>query len=323
MVNASGALMMANNEGLSVLDFDDNFDPLKLNIRPGNKINALEERDDYVILGSEKDDDGEEGHLWAWIITALNYVQKKRLPAFGVNALITAEMPLAQAGDDGEIFPADFENSVPLAAIPGGGKVQPQGVTVHEDLAAFGIFSGAYPGIWTYGRRNRNRGNALNYQYRLESTVDGSTISTIGAIAVINGTLLSSWGTTDGSTSEYGLDAISSTTKANALYEGLETDKGGAWDGRMVDSAKAIFSPLATGTSFSIKYKADKESAWRYAVFAGGGTTFSAVNETEATASLGKPAHILELGVELTSSGSDSAEIHELTAYLGDKPHAF
>src|SRR3990167_6953034 len=125
MVNASGALMMANNEGLSVLDFDDNFDPLKLNIRPGNKINALEERDDYVILGSEKDDDGEEGHLWAWIITALNYVQKKRLPAFGVNALITAEMPLAQAGDDGEIFPADFENSVPLAAIPGGGKVQP------------------------------------------------------------------------------------------------------------------------------------------------------------------------------------------------------
>ena len=323
MINASGSLTIANAEGLGIVDFDGNFDPLKLNIRPGNVINALEERDDYVILGTERSDDAEEGHLWSWIVTALNYVQKKRIPIFGVNALITAEMPLLQGGDDGEIFPSDFVNSVPMATLPGGGKVIPGGVTVHEDLAVFGMFGGTYPGLWTYGRRNRNRGNALNYQYRLSPTVSGSIVSTIGAIAVVNGELLASWGTTDGSTSEYGVDAISSTTKANAVYEGLETDKGGAWARLMVDTVKCVFSPLVSGTSFSIKYKSDKESAWRYALLGTLSTTFSTAGETVAEFNLGNPAHIFEIGVELNSSGADSPEIHEVTAYLGDKPNAF
>lgn len=324
MINASGAFMAANGEGLSVLDFDvaGNFDPIKMSTRPGNLINALEERDDYVILGSERQDLGEEGHLWSWIVTALNYVQKKRIPTFGVNALITAETSLLQGGDQGEIFPADFVNSVPLATIPGGGRVIPNGVTVHEDLATFGFSGGTYPGIWTYGRRNRNRGNALNYQYRLAPTVGGSTISTIGAVAVINGTLLASWGTSETDSSAYGLDAISSTTKANAVYEGLEFDKGAAWDKRMFDAVHVTCSPLPSGTSFSVKYKADKETDWRYAVFAGGGTTFSTTNATEAIATIGIPAHLFEPGVELNVSGSSSPDIHELTFYLADRPNA-
>lgn len=323
MVTASGSQMIANGEGLSVIDFDGNFDPLKLNIRPGNLINALEERDDYVILGTERWDEAEEGHLWAWIVTALNFVQKKRIPIQGVNALITSEIPLLQGGDDGEIFPADFVNTVPLATVPGGGRVIPGGVTVHEDVAAFGFSGGTYPGIWTYGRRNRNRGNALNYQYRLAPTVGGSTVGTIGALAVVNGTLLSSWGTTETDSSSYGVDGVSSTTRANAVYEGLETDKGGAWDKRMGDTVHVTCSPLASGTSFSIKYKADKESAWRYVVFGDGSTTFSSSGEVEAIGALGKPSHILEIGAELNSSGSDSPEIHEIAVYLADEANAF
>ena len=323
VVNASGSQMIANADALSVIDFDGNFDPIKMSVRPGNLINTLEERDDYVIIGSEREDLGEEGHLWSWIVTALNYVQKKRIPVFGINSLITAESSLLQGGDHGEIFPADFVNSVPLATIPGGGHTIPTGVTVHEDLAAFGIFGGTYPGIWTHGRRNRNRGSALNYQYRLQGTVAGSTISTIGAIAVINGTLLASWGTTDESTSEYGIDAISSTTRANAVFEDTESDKGGAYDERMVDTVHVTLSPLVSGTSFSIKYKVDKESSWRYAVFANGSTTFSQADAVEAIATLGKPAHLLEVGAELNSSGSDGPEIHEITAYYANQTQAF
>lgn len=322
-VNASGSLMMANGEGLAVLGFDGNWDPLKLNIRPGNIINALEERDDYVILGSERGDDGEEGHLWSWIETALNFVQKKRIPIQGVNALITAESSILQGGDDGEIFPSDFVNSVPLATIPGGGKVIPGGVTVHEDLATFGMFGGTYPGIWTYGRRNRNRGNALNYQYRLSPTVSGSTVATIGAIAVINGELLASWGTTESDSSVYGVDAISSTTRANAVFEGLETDKGGAWAKQMGDTVKCTFTPLPSGTSFAVKYKADKESDWRYTIFGTGATTFSTAGETQSISNMGKPSHILEVGVEITSSGANSPEIHEIAVYLGNNTNAF
>lgn len=323
MRNASGSLMIGNADGLAVVDFNGNFDPLKMSVRPGNVINTLEERDDYVILGSERQDEGEEGHLWAWIVTALNYIQKKRIPVLGVNALITAEFPLLQGGLQGEIFPADFENSMPIARLDGGGRVTPGGVTVHEDLAAFGFYGGTYPGIWTYGRAHKNRAPVLNYQYRLESTVDGSTVSTIGAVQVVGGVLLTSWGTTDESTSEYGVDAVSSTSRANALYEGLEFDKGAAWDERMANTVHVTCSPLISGTSFSIKYKADKESVWRSVVFAGGGTTFSTADATEAIGTMGKPAHILEIGVELNASGASTPELHEIAVYLSDQPHAY
>src|ERR1700751_2217273 len=64
---ASGNLIIANNNFLSTLDYNTNFTLAALNIIPGNVINALEERDDYVIIGSSRKDSGEEGHLWSWI----------------------------------------------------------------------------------------------------------------------------------------------------------------------------------------------------------------------------------------------------------------
>ena len=322
MANASGALMIANGEGLSVLDFDGDFDPLKVNVRPGNLINAIEERDDYTIFGSERNDTGEEGHLWAWIVTALNYIQKKRIPVQGVNALVTAEQSLLQGGYNGEIFSADFTSSVPLATIPGGGHVIPGGVTVHEDLAAFGIFGGSYPGIWTYGRRHINRSPALNYQYRLSPTVGGSTVATIGAVAVINGTLMASWGITESDSSSYGVDAVSSTTRATALYEGLEFDGGQAWNKKLVDSVHVTCAPLPSGTSFSIKYKADKDS-WHYTIYGDGSTTYSTAGATEAISALTEPSHILEIGAEINPSGSDTPEIYEIATYLSNQVNAY
>ena len=317
MANASGSLMIGNAEGLSTVDFDGNFDPYKLNIRPGNLVNTLEERGDYVIVGSEREDESEEGHLWSWIVSALNWVQKKKIPIQGVNALIDTESFLLQGGEDGEIFPADFVNSVPLAKVPGGGKVQPGGVTVLDDLAAFGFFGGTYPGIWTYGRRHKNRSNALNYEYRLAKTVDGSSISTIGAVAVVNGDLIASWGTTDGSTSDYGVDQVSSTTKVTqAIYEGLEFDGGSPHLAKTVDTIALVMTPLPSGTSVSAKFKLNKETDWRYAVLGNESTTFSAANETIALFNIGKPGRIYEVGVELNASGASSPEVHAITSYL-------
>ena len=324
MTMASGALMIANAEGLSTVDFDGNFDPYKLNIRPGNLINTLEERGDYVILGSGREDKSEEGHLWSWIISALNWVQKKKVPIQGVNAIIDTESFLLQGGEDGEIFPADFENSVPLAKVPGGGKVNPGGVSILDDLAAFGFYGGTYPGIWTYGRRHKNRPNALNYEYRLAKTVAGSSISTIGAVAVVNGDLIASWGTTDGSTSDYGVDQVSSTTKVSqAVYEGLEFDGGNPHLAKTVDTIAFLMTPLPSGTSVSAKFKLGKETDWRYAVLGDGGTTFSATGETLALFNVGKPGRIYEVGAELNASGSSSPEIHSIISYLSKETNEY
>lgn len=336
MAVTSGALHTGNRQALAQVDFDGDFDPGVLNIRPGNKIKAIEERDDYTILGSYREDETEQGHIWSWLITAQNWVQKKLKPVKGVNALITTEQNLLQGGNAGEIFPADFANSIPLAEIEGGGEVFPGGVTIEDDLALFGFFGGTYPGIWSYGRRNKNRSNALNYEYRLAKTVGGSTISTIGAIMNINGIVYASWGTTDESTSEYGVDAVSSTTKVTAVYRSLEFDGQIPHAVKKFNAVKLTMTPLPTGCGVSLCYRKERNDTetfsegfdagdgFIYATVGGGtDTTFSAVGETEVMFQIGDTANLFELEIELTPFSNETAEINSVTTYINDESYEY
>jgi hypothetical protein len=323
MAIAGGQLNIANGNFLASVEYDGDFDPAALNLRPGNLIKCLEERDDYVILGSYRDDNSEEGHIWSWINTATNWIQKKRIPIKGVNSMINTELFLLQGGSDGELFFSDFVNAVPLHGIPGGGETAPSGVSIEDDLAIFGIYGGDYPGLWSYGRKRKNRPDVLNYDYRLVGTVNGSTISTIAAVATIDGLVLASWGTTDGSTSEYGVDCVSSTTKAVALYEGLEFDNGTPNLKKFFDTIKITMKPLPTGTSISAKFKVDNESAWRYAVLGNGSTTYSEVNAIEAIFSIGKPSSVYEVGMELNPYLNTAPEILSITTYISNENYEF
>jgi hypothetical protein len=323
MKPAAGALYMANMEGISELTFAGDWSPLKMNIRPGNMVNALEERNDFVILGSEREDGSEEGHIWSWTPVAVNYVQKKKIPIDGVNSLIYTELPLLQGGDDGEIFFSDFQNVVPLHGVPGGGRTTPHGVTIEDDLAIFGMYGGSavsYPGLWSYGRKRKNRPFALNYEYRLSPTINGSTVGTIGAVVNFNGSLIASWVTEDshtsGTTTEFGVDMVSATTKATAIYEGLEFDAGQPFMKKWINSIKLNLKPLASGTSISAKFKLDNEFDWRYAVLANNTTTFSQVNATEVEFLLGKPGIVYEVGLELNPSSNNTPEVLSITSYL-------
>src|SRR3990167_4184894 len=174
MKHAMGQFNIGNADVLSTLTFGGSFDADELNIIPGNLINSLEERDDRVLLGTQKSDKSEEGHLWSWLASDTNWTQKVRIPARGVNALLTTEFLLSQAGDNGELFHSDFVNTTPLSVVPGGGKVNPGGVSIFGDLGIFGFYGGVYPGLWTYGRKVKNRPMALNQSYRLVATVAGS-----------------------------------------------------------------------------------------------------------------------------------------------------
>lgn len=323
MRQACGSLMIANGNFLAKVDYDGTFNNAALNLRPGHLIKAIEERDDYVILGSYRKDNSEEGHIWSWITTATNWIQKKRIPVKGVNALINTEMLLLQGGADGELFFSDFVNATPLHGIIGGGQTEPDGVSIEDDLAIFGIYNGDNPGIWSYGRKRKNRPHALNYDYRLAQTVAGSSISTIAAVVMADGLLMASWGTTDGSTSEYGVDSVSFTTKATAVYEGLEFDGNSPHLKKMFDTVKLILSPLVSGTSVSVKYRTDKQTSWQYAVMGSGGTTFSEADAVETIFSIGKPAAIYEVGVELNPTGNNSPEVLDIITYLSNESYDF
>jgi hypothetical protein len=323
MKPASGELMIANAESVATLDYDGSFNPANLNIRPGNLVKTIEERDDYAVFGSGRNDGSEEGHLYSWDGISTNWSQKKRVPVKGVNAMILAELILLQGGEDGEIFTVDsistvFGNPILLNEVNGGGSVRPGGVSIENDIALFGFSGGDYPGLWSYGRRGKNRPQAMNYEYRLAKTVAGSTVTSIGAVAVVNGEVLASWKTTDGSTVDYGVDCVSSTTKASALYEGLEFDGGSPHLTKNFDTIELAMAPLPSGCSVSAKFKMDRESAWRYAFLGDGGTTFSESGATKALFSLGTVGAVYEVGIELNPSVNETPEVTAITTYISE-----
>lgn len=331
MRNAAGRVMIGNNNFLASIDYDGNFDPAAMNIRPGNLIKTLEERDDYVILGSTRVDNAEEGHIWNWVTTATNWLNKKKIPVKGINALIDTELLLLQGGTNGEIFYSDFANTAPLNSVPDGGYVDPDGVAIYQDLAMFGFFGGtSNPGVYSYGRRMKNRPFALNYDYRMSKTVLGSTVSEIGSTWTVNGTFFASWKTTDGSTSEYGVDMVSSTTRAVARYESLEFTGGQPHLKKAWETQKVIMEPLPTGCSVNVLFKTSRATTggdssagagWKYARIAdGSSTTYSVVGSTEAEFIIADKAKVFELGIELTPSGTSTPEITALVGYFGDKP---
>lgn len=332
MALAAGAVMVANGDSLMMLDYDMNFDQNAVNIRPGNVIKALEERDDYVIMGSYREDESENGHLWSWITTADNYVEKKRIPIKGINALVFGEIPLLQGGEEGELFLADFQNPVPLHGIPLRGQVNPGGVSLYDDMAIFGVFGGSYPGLWSYGRKRKNRPLALNFEYKLSKDIGGSTISSVGAVAVIKGLPLVSWGTTDGSTSDYGIDMLSNSACASAIYESLEFDAGQPHMEKKFDSVHLLMSPMPSSTSVSVRYKQNKlttggdssaGAGWKYAFTSDGGTSFSVTDATEALFTISAGANTYEVAVDLTPSGSSTPEVTNIVTYIADASYEY
>lgn len=320
---ATGSLCIGNGNAVATIDYDGNFNALAANIRPGNTIRALEERDDYLLMGSGRLDQGEEGHLWSWITTAIDYVQKKRVPAKGVNAISGTEIYLAQAGGNGELFYSDFKNVIPVHAIPGGGQSSPGSVAIEKNIALFGIYGGTYPGIWGYGRSKKNRPYALNYMYRLTGTVNGSTVSTVGAVAMVNGELLAAYGTTDGSTTEYIIDSLSNTTLATARFEALEFKGNNPYMKKKSDEVKFTMSALPAGCSVACVYRFNKATSWTYALMGDNTTTFSVANATDALFNVGTDGETYEVGADLTPSGTSTPEILAITSMLSDVGYEF
>ena len=331
MKNAGGNLNIGNANFLATIEYDGTFNNAAMNLRPGNIIKCLEERDDYVLLGTERVDESEEGHIWNWITTALNWVQKKKIPVKGVNALIDTERLLLQGGTNGEIFYSDFANTAPLNAIPSGGQVNPQGVGIYQDLALFGMYGASdasQVGLYSYGRKMLNRPFALNLEYRIKATVDGSTVSEIGAVWTASNACFASWKTVDGSTTTYGVDMVSTSTRASARYEGLEFTGGSPHLRKTYLTEKVVMEPLPSSTQLSVIYKTERATTggdssvgagWKYATVANGtSTSFSTVDETEAEFSINDSGKVFEIGLELVPSGTSTPEVTAMVGYINE-----
>jgi len=327
MKNAGGVMNIGNANFIATIDYDGDYDNAGVNLRPGNVVKCLEERDDFLVIGSERVDTAEEGHVWNWVYPEINWRQKKKIPVRGVNALIDTERLLLQGGTDGELFYSDFSNTAPLNSIPSGGQCHSQ-VGMLNDLALFGIYgAGDESGIYSYGRRMLNRPFALNHEFRLAETVDGNTVTEIGGVWTASSATFASY-KSEGSATYYGIDMVSTSTRASARLEGLEFTGGQPHLKKTYFVERVTMLPLPSGCSISVLYKPDRATTggdssagagWRYALTAdGSGTTYSVTDSTEAEFIINENAHVFEIGLELNPSGSDTPEVTSVVGYIKD-----
>ena len=309
MKQVGGANYIANGSKLALVGYDDSWTNEALDIIPGRYIKTIVERNGRAVAGT----------------------YPAGYPNKGVNGAIDCEVPLVQIGDDGELFFANFTDSMPVKRFPGGGRVNPGGVTNEVDQIE--IFDWVYPadswidrqtfgnmsiwgvfdadsgknGLYYYGRKNKEQPFTLNLEYEMD-------VDEIGAVANVDGTTIASY--RDGN--DFGVRAVDPTTKTTGIWEGLEfrMPPKKAEQITKVSHVEVFFNLLPTGCSIYFYYQKNKSGTWVQAYTAEGGEAFTSTNGKKATFRIGEEMDIYEPRIRMVPSGNTTPEIFRIVTYL-------
>jgi len=310
MSEAGGSLIITNGSKLALVGYDGSFTNEAVNFIPGNIAKTLVERNGRSITGS---------------VRASN-------PNKGINAMIDSEVPLAQIGDDGEVIFSNMSDTIPAKRFPGGGKVNPYGVAnlVEQanffeweqnalswidkqgvgNLSLWGVWGGTSGrnGIYSYGRKNKNKPFVMNLEYEMN-------VDEIGAIIVVDGVILASY--RDGN--DFGVKAVDSNNKARAIYEGLDSPKTAIKnpDNPNRWTVVEVFGkPLPSGTTIEYHYRMDKNGDFVQAKTAEGKTVFDKAGGRKAIFILDSDGQIYEPRVVLNPNGNLTPEVYRIITYF-------
>lgn len=303
MRECGGSLIIANGPYLALVGYDQSYTREALDLIPGNVATTIVERNGRTIAGTSRISD----------------------PTKSINAAIDCEVPLAQVGDDGQIYFANMTDSIPVKQFPGGGKSNPGGVcnsvtpvTFFEweqtalnwidkqdvgNLALFGVYNATTGknGIYSYGRTDKNKPFILNLDYELQ-------VDEIGAIVMVDGLLLIAY--RDGS--NFGVKAVDSTTKATGIYEGLDFKAPAKIPAKITvwDNVELYMKPLPAGTSVEFYYKMDRDGDYVRARTLDGELRFEKTGGDKAQFSIVAQGEIFEHKIVLNPSFNVAPEIY-------------
>ena len=309
MREAGGSLIIANGPTVALVGYDDSYTNNALDLIPGNIAKTIVERNGRSIIGTAR---------------ASNLTR-------GVNGAIDAEVPIAQVGEDGEIFFADMNSTIPIKSFPGGGKVNPGGVTNQIDqvnffeweqtalswidkqsvgnMALFAVYDAdeGKGGIYTYGRKKKNQPLVLNLEHQLDA-------DELGAIINVNGVTLVSY--RDGV--DFGVKAVDPDTKATAIYEGLDLPAP-VKEASEITTWKIVelfCDPLVDGTSLEFWYRVNKNGNFIQAKMQGGDIQFTSEGEKKAIFLIQAEGDIFEPRVVCNPIGNVSPEVYRIVIYF-------
>ena len=309
MKQIGGANYVANGSKLALVGYDDSWTNEALNVIPGNQIKTIIERNGRAVLGT----------------------YKTGYPNKGINGAIDTEYPLIQRGDDGELYYADFTNTIPVRRFPGGGRVNPGGVANEIDqvdvfdwvfgadswvdkqsignMSLWGVFSAGAGtnGVYSFGRKHKDQPFTLNLEYEMD-------VDEIGAIITVDGTTLISYR----NGSSVGVKAVDLDNKAIATWESLEfrSPIKKAEQPTYYSHVELFMDELPAGCRVGLSYKRNKSDDWITAYTGNGDSVFSTQGAKKATFRITAEMDIYELQVTLTPNGNNAPEIHRIRTYF-------
>lgn len=309
MRECGGSLIICNGPVLALVGYDQSYTNEALNLIPGNISKTLVERNGRTIVGTFRSDD----------------------PTSGINGAIDAEVPLAQIGSDGELYFADMQDTIPVKRFPGGGKVNPGGVCNRVgqsnffeweqnalnwidkqsvgNLALFAVYDAdvGKGGIYSYGRKNKNKPMIMNLEYQIDA-------DELGAVIHTDGTTLVSY--RDGS--DFGVKAVDADNKAEATYQGIDFR---APVKKPIDitrwmQAEVFMKPLPVNSWVEFWYKVNKTGDYVRALTGAGDSVFSTALAKKALFRMEVEGEIFEPQLVLHPSANATPEIHRLRIYF-------
>ncbi len=309
MAQAQGDLMICNGHYLAMVGYDDSYTDDAVDLIQGNVAKTVIERGDYAIAGTGKATSEQKSYYFSWQSEALNYINKGKIPTASINAMIDTEVPLIQAGSDGDVYFSDFITTLPAISFPNGGQVNPDGVENDSGYALFGVYGNGngYSGVYSYGRDDKNAPFVLNLEYGLNCDV-------ISSVKLVGTDLLISYKV--GST--YGVKKVDHTNYATATYNSLDLKAPVKPPSvpTLWTKVKLKTSKLPSGCTITCYYRTDKQGSFQQAYMAGNVTTFNLTNGTEAVFLIGAIGEIFELQLVLTPSGGTSPEVYKAEIFF-------
>lgn len=310
MKQIGGGLKIANRDTLALVGYDNSFTNEALDLIPGNYAKTIVERNGRAIIGTYNPFD----------------------PTGGINSAIDTEFPLAQVGDEGQVYFANMSDSMPSYVFPGGGKTNPGGVCNQVtqvnffeweenalswidkqsvgNMALFGVYgaTSGKNGIYSLGRKTKSGQFVMNMEYELD-------VDEIGAITFVNGRVLASY--QDGS--DFGVKATDLNNKAEAVYEGLDlyAPIKKPIDITPFKTAEIFMKELPTGCWVEFWYRVDKDGEFVQAKTMDSSghletTQFNTAGEQKVVFSIGTNGKIFEPKILIHPYGNTTPEIYSL-----------
>lgn len=305
----NGATLIANGSNIALLGYDSSYTNNALDLIPGNLAKTLVERNGRTIIGTVRASD----------------------PTRGVNAAIDSEVPLSQVGEDGEVFFANMVDSMPIKRFPGGGKVNPGGICNEVEqvnffeweetalswidkqsvgnLALFAVYGAesGKGGVYSYGRKDKNKDFVMNLEYQLDA-------DELGAVVVFDGKTYVSYQLNGA----FGVKATDPNNKAVGIYEGLD------WHGPVKGVAQILpwqyvsllCAPLPSGAALEFWYRMNKNGNFVQAALEDGSTQYTTVSGQKAVFLVASDGEIYEPKVILRPAGNNSPEVYKVLSYF-------